>query len=130
MANQAKSKIFWKGQLLHEISEPQISANNPAETEPIRGMSPTDEPIGWREGQKPDYTITFTAPVMDTGSQEVDWDTEAANQAEGEFQIEKGSTGIVHSYTSRVVSCEETIDAGRNAVWNVTLRATVRRRIG
>ena len=92
--------------------------------------TPTDEPIGWREGQKPDYTITFTAPVMDTGSQEVDWDTEAANQAEGELQIEKGSTGIVHSYTSRVVSCEETIDAGRNAVWNVTLRATVRRRIG
>ena len=130
MANQAKSKVFWKGQLLHEISEPQISANNPAETEPIRGMSPTDEPVGWRVGQKPDYTITFTAPVMDTSEQEVDWDTEAASQASGAFQIEKGSTGIVHEYEARVISCEESLDANRNAQWSVTLRAKRRRRVG
>lgn len=129
MANQAKSKVFWDGQLLHWISNPQVSANNPQETEPIRGMSPTDEPVGWRKGQKADYTITFNVPIID-GSQEVDWDDLAEQDAHGKLQIEKGSSGIVHTYDCVVVSCEEATDEGRNATWNVTLRASSRRRIG
>lgn len=129
MANQAKAKVFWSGQLLHVISNPDVSANIPQDTQPLRGMDPSDEPYGWQVGQKPDFTITFTAPVMD-GSQEVDWATAAANLEHGKLQIEQGSTGMVSIYDCVVTGCEPKVDEGRNVTWNVTLRASTRRRIG
>lgn len=129
MPNAATIIVHWQAtgeasKMLHTITEPKVAKDTQGEVEVIFGMSPTNEAIGFKKGQKPSYTITFNAPVLE-GTQEHDWDDAADAFQTGELTIEKGDKA--HIYTCMVETAEEDVDDKRTSTLNVTIKASGRR---
>ena len=124
MANAAYSRCYVNGQLLHYISEPQVSPDGAEEVGVIRGMSPTREALGFRTGQKASYDISFTTPIVE-GEQEYDWIAAAEAKRDVSFIIETGTISTI--YACKVASAGHNVQADTTADMPVSLKATTRR---
>jgi len=118
MANTAQFTYYWNGKPLHRIGAPSISATGQGDVEVLFGMSPTNDPIGFRQGQHPSYSISFSQPVF-SDEPEVNWRSAAWTHEEGNFTVAGGP--VVESYKVKVARCEPKGDEKRGQTWDVTL---------
>jgi hypothetical protein len=118
----AATAYYTKGtQILHNIADVTISDDGGAST-PIRGITPTRKPIGWRHSQLPTHTIGFTVAVLDDGV-EVDW--MALKESKDEFTFGEVSDLWSRNFDYAIVqSCESSTDTDTSTVtWKVTVMA-------
>lgn len=121
MGNAAFAQYEKDGQILDNVEGMSISRGGGGESTPIRTITPTREPIGWRHGQKPDYTLAFNVAVMDDG-QEVDW--KSLEESKEEFtMVERTSLFSRGFYQCVVQSVESTTDENNAVTWAVTVAA-------
>jgi hypothetical protein len=119
MPTTAQMTYYWCGKILHRISAPNISKIAQGDVEVLFGMSPTNDPIGYRQGQHPAHSISFTTPVFTTDP-EVDWELEARIHFEG-FFTEAGGVRP-RSFHMKVESAEGSVDDKRNKTLSVVLK--------
>ena len=121
MGNAAFAVYEKDGQILHNIEGVNVSRAGGGESTPIRTITPSRTPIGWRHGQKPDYTITFNVALLDSGL-EVDW--KALEESKTEFTFVERTDISFRTFTQAVVqSVESTTDENNAVTWAVTIAA-------
>ena len=125
MGNAATAQYSYGAQVLHNIADVNISDDGGAST-PIRAITPTRKPIGWRHSQNPTHTITFNVAVLDSGV-EVDWMylKENKHKPGGEFTFGEVSDLWNRNFDYAIVqTCESTTETETSAVtWAVTVMA-------
>ena len=119
MGNAAYAVYEYNGQILNNIEGVSISRAGGGESVPIRTITPSREPIGWRHGQKPDYTITFNVVLLDEAL-EVDWKLLEENKSE--FTFNERVDAFSRSFGKCVVqSVESSTDENNAVAWAVTI---------
>jgi len=119
MGNAAFATYEKDGQILHNVEGLAINKAGGSESVPIRTITPSRQPIGWKHGQKPDYTITFNVQLLDSGL-EVDW--MALNDSKAEFTFTERTDSWFRTFSLCVVqSCESTTDENNSPTWAVTI---------
>lgn len=83
MGNPARGTVVIKGTPVHNMTDFNASPNGSSVTAQ-RGLTPSRTPLGFRKGQKPDFTLTWSYPVME-GVPEFDY--EAMWEDEEEFDL-------------------------------------------
>ena len=121
MGNAANAVYEYNGQILHNIEGVSISRAGGGESTPIRTITPSREPIGWRHGQKPDYTISFNVALMDDGL-EVDWKSLEETKTEFEF-VERTDIAFRTFRRAVVQSVESSTDENNAVTWAITIHA-------
>ena len=121
MGNAATAQYSYGAQVLHNIADVSI-ADDGGTSSPIRGITPSRKPIGWRHSQLPTHTISFTVAVLDDGV-EVDW--MALKTSKDEFTFAEVSDLWNRNFDAAIVqTCESTTDTDTSTVtWAVTLMA-------
>jgi hypothetical protein len=119
MPTAAKMTYYWNGKILHRIGPPSFSKIAQGDVEVMYGMSPTDEPIGFRVGQHSAFSATFTTPVF-TEEPEVDWEALARVHAEGNLTEAGGIRP--RTFKMKVESAEGSPDDKRNKNLTVVMK--------
>ena len=121
MGNAATALYRYGTQILHTLADVSISDDGGTSV-PIRGITPTRKPIGWRHSQDPTHTITFNVPVLDGGA-EVDW--MALKESKDEFTFGEVTDLWARNFDYCIVqSCESSTDTDTMTVtWAVTIMA-------
>lgn len=120
MGNAAYAVYEYNGQILHNIEGVSISRAGGGESTPIRTITPARAPIGWRHGQKPDYTITFNVALLDEAV-EVDW--KALEDSKEEFTFNERIDAFFRIFEKCVVqSVESSTDENNAVTWAVTVQ--------
>ncbi len=123
MGNAAYAVYEYNGQILNNIEGVSISRAGGGESVPIRTITPSREPIGWRHGQKPDYTITFNVVLTDD-TLEVDW--KAREEDKTEFTFNERLDAFSRIFEKCVVqSVESSTDENNAVTWAVTVAALI-----
>lgn len=121
MGNAATAQYSYNAQILHNIADVSITDDG-GTSSPIRAITPSRKPIGWRHSQLPSHTITFTVAVLDDGV-EVDW--MALKTSKDEFSFIEASALWARNFDYSIVqTCESTTDTDTSTVtWAVTVMA-------
>jgi len=121
MGNAAYATYEYNGQILHNVEGVSISRAGGGESTPIRTITPSRQPIGWRHGQKPDYGITFNVALLDSGL-EVDW--KALEESKDEFAFIERTDISFRTFEKCVVqSVESSTDENNAVTWAVSVSA-------
>ncbi len=125
MGNAATAQYAYGAQILHNVADVNISDDGGTST-PIRAITPSRKPIGWRHSQDPTHTITFNVAVLDDGV-EVDWMSLKENKHKpgGEFTFSETSILWNRNFDYCIVqTCESSTDTDTSTVtWAVTVMA-------
>jgi hypothetical protein len=121
MGNAATAQYSKGTQVLHNIADVSIADDGGTST-PIRAITPTRKPIGWRHSQDPTHTISFTVAVLDDGV-EVDWMN--LKETKEEFSFGEVSDLWNRNFDYCIVqTVESTTDTDTSTVtWAVTVMA-------
>jgi hypothetical protein len=120
MVNAAKMTYYWNGKILHRIGPPNFSKIAQGDVAILYGMSPTNDPIGFAEGQHSAFSVTFTTPVFRDIEPEVDWDLLARTHVEGVLTEAGGIRP--KSWKMKVESAEGNPDDKRNKALTVIMK--------
>lgn len=119
MGNAAYAVYEVNGQILNNIEGVSISRSGGGESTPIRTITPSREPIGWRHGQKPDYNITFNVTLLDDAL-EFDW--KSYEESKTEFTFTERVDAFFRTFGRCVVqSVESSTDENNAVTWAVTI---------
>ena len=119
MGNAAYAVYEYNGQILNNIEGVSISRAGGGESVPIRTITPSREPIGWRHGQKPDYSISFNVVLTDD-TLEVDW--KALEDTKSEFTFSERIDAKFRLFSACVVqSVESSTDENNAVTWAITI---------
>ena len=121
MGNAATAQYSYGAQILHNVADVSISDDGGTST-PIRAITPSRKPIGWRHSQEPTHTITFNVAVLDDGV-EVDW--MGLKESKDEFTFGESSDLWNRNFDYCIVqTCESSTDTDTSTVtWAVTVMA-------
>ena len=121
MGNAATAQYSYGAQILHNVADVSISDDGGTSV-PIRAITPTRKPIGWRHSQDPTHTITFNVALLDDGV-EVDW--MGLKESKSEFTMSETSDLWNRNFDYCIVqSCESSTDTDTSTViWAVTVMA-------
>jgi len=121
MGNAATAQYSFGAQVLHNIADVNISDDG-GTSSPIRAITPSRKPIGWRHSQNPTHTITFNVAVLDDGV-EVDW--MRYKETKNEFTFGEVSDLWNRNFDYAIVqTCESSTDTDTSTVtWAVTVMA-------
>jgi len=121
MGNAATAQYSYGAQILHNVADVNISDDGGTST-PIRAITPSRKPIGWRHSQLPTHTITFNVAVLDDGV-EVDW--MSLKESKDEFTFGESSDLWNRNFNYAIVqTCESSTDTDTSTVtWAVTVMA-------
>ena len=121
MGNAATAQYSYGAQVLHNIADVSISDDG-GTSSPIRAITPSRKPIGWRHSQEPTHTITFNVALLDEGV-EVDW--MSLKESKDEFTFGEVSDLWARNFDYAIVqTCESATDTDTSTVtWSVTVMA-------
>lgn len=121
MGNAATAQYSYGAQILHNVADVSISDDGGTST-PIRAITPTRKPIGWRHSQLPTHTINFKVAVLDDGV-EVDW--MSLKESKEEFTFGEVSDLWNRNFDYCIVqTCDSATDTDTLTVeWSVTVMA-------